>query len=450
MTIPTTPPSGFRDFLPQACAARAAAVETISRVYRSFGFSQIATSAVEDLQVLMGKGGGENEKLIFKILKRGEKLQEALARSAVKEGPPAAEAPGEARDLSALADLGLRFDLTLPLARYYSRHGSQLPHPFKAFHIGPVWRAERAQKGRYREFFQCDADILGSESPLCEISVIEVLVAAVQALGLEQPTVVLSDRTLLLSLLDLAGVPPEKRGEACLLLDKLDKAPREQILSELEASLGAPTLKTLESAVLAPEPDLDRLRAVAPEAMARLEEILQGLRGLSARPERFRLCPSLVRGFDYYTGPIFELRHDKLSGSLGGGGRYDRLTAQFGGAGVAACGGSIGFERLMLLLEESGASPPAAAPRACVMVFSPELRGRSLKAAARLRAAGWDADLYPGEGKLKNQFKYADARKAALAVVIGPDEAAAGQVRVKDLATGEEKLETLESLAARP
>ena len=159
-SIPTAPPSGFRDFLPESCALRTRAVEKVSAVYRSFGFAQIATSAVEDLAVLLGKGGGENEQLIFKILKRGDKLEAALA---AKEDP---------------ADLGLRFDLTLPLARYYSKNKGTLPNPFKAFQIGPVWRAERAQKGRYREFYQCDADIIGSDSPACEVEVISALMAA--------------------------------------------------------------------------------------------------------------------------------------------------------------------------------------------------------------------------------------------------------------------------------
>src|SRR5438270_7764200 len=176
MTIPTAPPSGFRDHSPEACALRALAVERISKVYRSFGFQQISTSAVEDLAVLRGKEGGENEKLIFKIMKRGDKFVEALEKK------------------EELADLGLRFDLTLPLARYYSKYGSQLPHPFKAFNIGPVWRAERAQKGRYREFYQCDADIIGSDSWSAEVDVITAILAAFSALGIPDVEVVLNDR----------------------------------------------------------------------------------------------------------------------------------------------------------------------------------------------------------------------------------------------------------------
>src|SRR3954451_6671509 len=215
MGISTTPPSGFRDFLPEAAALRTHVADTIASVYRSFGFQRIATSAVEDLEVLLGKGGGENEKLIFKVLKRGEQLDKAVAA-----GEPAG-----------LADLGLRFDLTVPLARTYARYGGsgQLPHPFKAFQIGPVWRADRAQKGRFREFWQCDADIIGSESWQCEVEVISALVTAVTGAGLQGAGVRLNDRSLVYAVLDRAGVPSEHRLGACVVLDKLDKAPRPQV-----------------------------------------------------------------------------------------------------------------------------------------------------------------------------------------------------------------------------
>ncbi len=426
MSIPTAPPSGFRDFLPEACARRARAIETISRVYRSFGFSPIATPAVEGLEVLLGKAGDENEKLIFKILKRGEKLEEARAG-------------GE------LADLGLRFDLTLPLARFYVRHQGQLPQPFKAFQIGPVWRAERAQKGRYREFYQCDADILGSESLLCEVEVIQAITSAFLALGLEQPTVLLNDRALLEALFDMAAVPKNLRAQACVLLDKLDKTERQAVLAELGELVGPQALGFLES-LMAEEPDESRLSAAAREAFRRLGEIREALLGLFPKPA-FRLSPCLVRGFDYYTGTVFEFRHPSLPISIGGGGRYDRLAESFGGPRVPACGGSIGLERLMLILEESDRG--GWGPHACVTVFSEELRGRSLKVAAQLRQAGWEADLYAGTGRLKAQFKYADARGARLALVIGPEEAALGKIKVKDLRTGQERLEALEALLAQ-
>lgn len=429
MAVSSTPPSGFRDFGPEACALRARALEAIAGAYRSYGFAQIATSGVEDLEVLLGKGGGENEKLIFKILKRGEKLE--LAQGTAE-----------------LADLGLRFDLTLPLSRFYARHQGELPHPFKAFHIGPVWRAERAQKGRYREFMQCDVDILGSEHPQCEVTVIQAALTALRSLGVSGTTVILNDRRLLTALLDGAGVPPDKRGAACVQLDKLDKLERSAVQAGLELALGKETADRLDHTVLSPEPDLERLAALAPEPVRALERILSLLRDNGEGEAKFLLSPSLVRGFDYYTGTVFELRHPGLAGSLGGGGRYDGLVSQFGGSRVPACGGSIGFERLMLLLDQTPGTAGGGGPDACVVVFAEELRSRCLALAARLRRAGLAIDVYPGQAKLKAQFKYADAKKARYALVIGPDEAAAHMVKVKNLATGEERLEETENLAA--
>lgn len=420
MAIPTTPPSGFRDFLPDAVAARARAVETITRVYRSFGFQPVATPAVEDLAVLLGQGGGENEKLIFKIMKRGEALERAFAE---KTDP---------------ADLGLRFDLTLPLARWYSKHGSQLPHPFKAFHLGPVWRAERAQKGRYREFTQCDVDIIGADSWGAEVEVITAILAVFAAFGLEGVKVHLNDRRLVDRALESAGVPEDKRAAACVSVDKLDKIGRDAVIAELEAALGRPATDALVASLLAES---------APAADP-LDKIIAAVKAL-APASSLVVDPSLMRGMGYYTGPVFEFRHPSLSGSLGGGGRYDRLTAKFGGAATPACGGSIGFERLMLILEESGKGGDGAAPDAVVTVFSDELRPRSLEVGAALRAKGLSVDVFPGSAKLKAQFKYADQKKAGYAVVIGPDDAAKGAMQVKTLATGEEQALTLDEACAK-
>jgi len=425
--IPTTPPSGFRDHLPDACARRARAIETISSVYRSFGFQQIATSAVEDLAVLLGKGGGENEKLIFKIMKRGEKLD-------------AAKAAGEE-----LADAGLRFDLTLPLARFYDKHGSTLPHPLKAFNIGPVWRAERAQKGRYREFYQCDVDVIGSEDVGAEIDVISAILAAFDALGVPGVQVVLNDRSYVYEALAHAGVPEDKRQAACVIIDKLDKVERPKIIQELSETIGSPSTAQLELTLLRNEPRRDIFTAsgdlVGQKQFAKLDAVVAAVGA-----ERARVDPSLMRGFDYYTGPVFEFRHPGFSGSIGGGGRYDHLTEKFGTRQVPACGGSIGFERLLLILEGEGAQAEAGAD-VCMLVFSEETRGKALEAARFLRARGVSVDVFPGSGKLKNQFKYADQKRAAWAALIGPDEAASHVIKLKNLKTGQEILKPIEEAA---
>lgn len=419
MAIPTTPPSGFRDFLPDQVASRAKAVETITKVYRSFGFQPVATSAVEELSVLLGQGGGENEKLIFKIMKRGEALERAQAEK------------------TELADLGLRFDLTLPLARWYSKHGSQLSHPFKAFHLGPVWRAERAQKGRYREFTQCDIDVIGSDSWGAEAEVIAAILSVFEAFELTGVKVHLNDRRAVDAALAAAGIPEDKRGHACVVVDKLDKIGKDEVVKELEASIGAPAAAALSKALLSGG-------GVAADP---LDKIMHAVKALVPAADLL-VDPSLMRGMGYYTGPVFEFRHPSLSGSLGGGGRYDKLTAKFGGAATPACGGSIGFERLMLILEEKGQAADHASPDAVVTVFSDELRERSLSVGAALRAKGLSIDVYPGSGKLKAQFKYADQKKAGYAIVIGPDEAARGVMQVKALASGEEQALTLDEACA--
>ena len=415
--IPTAPPSGFRDFLPDASSLRGRAIETISKVYRSYGFSAIATPAVEDLAVLTGKGGGENEKLIFKILKRGEKLD-------LSQGP------------KELADMGLRFDLTLPLARFYAKNRGVLPTPFKAFAIGPVWRAERAQKGRYREFIQCDVDILGSESALCEIEVLSAALSAFQALGLDLPAVVLNDRRILYALLAEWKVPDEKRQGLCIILDKIDKVETSILKQDLIALLGHAN-DHVEQFLLAGQIDEELLLKVAPEPMQRLKAIQKALRDLFPSPVEIK--PNLVRGFDYYTGPVFELRRPGVSGSLGGGGRYDGLTEKFGTPHTPACGVSIGFERLMLVLEESGAKKTSG-PDAVMTIFSEELRPQSLRIAHDLRSNGLSVDVYPGEAKLKSQFKYADSRQERFALVLGPEEASLRKIKAKELATGAESL----------
>ncbi len=405
--IPTTPPSGFRDFTPEQADGRRRAIEAVSRVYREHGFQPVATSAVEDLKVLLGKGGGENEKLIFKLLKRGEALDRAKAGQ------------------EDLADAGLRFDLTLPLARYFSKYGSTLPHPFKAFHIGPVWRAERAQKGRYREFTQCDVDIIGTDNWGAEVEVISTILKAFGAAGLPGVEVVLNDRHALLEAVRGAGVPEEGVGAACVALDKLDKVEKEKVLAEL-----GPNGPKVFEAVSACRPSA---------ALLAVRDAVNAVVGRAA----VRHDPFLVRGFDYYTTTVFEFRHPGFGGSIGGGGRYDRLTEKFGGPQTPAVGGSIGFERLMLVLEEKGAAAAGHAD-AVVAVAGDDVRGKSLEVAEAMRAKGLTVDVYPGTGKLAKQFKYAAQKGAKFAVIVGAE-----RLSLHTIATQEEHPVTLEEAVAR-
>ena len=344
------PVRGMRDLLPPECELRDWAVGRILDVYRRFGFARIETPALEHLALLTGGQGGENEKLIFKVLKRGEKLDLAAAQSE--------------EDLS---DEGLRFDLTVPLARYYAANQAALPQPFKAIQIGSVFRAERPQKGRFRQFTQCDIDVIGEAGEVAEIELILATTEALAALGLSGFTVRLNDRRVLRAIAAALGVgEATQQDKLFIALDKLDKLGVEGVLKE-----AAPLLPTLEAR--------ERLRELlaagsGSELVAQLSEREPSLRAASgavdaivavlepllAAVARVEFDSTLVRGMGYYTGPIFEISMEGAPGSIAGGGRYDRMIGRMLGREVPACGFSIGFERVIGLLTERGAKAPRA------------------------------------------------------------------------------------------
>ena len=345
------PVRGMRDLLPPECELRDWAVGRILDTYRRFGFARIETPALEHLSLLTGGQGGENEKLIYKVLKRGEKLDLAAAQSE--------------EDLS---EEGLRFDLTVPLARYYAANQAALPQPFKAIQIGSVFRAERPQKGRFRQFTQCDIDVIGEAGEIAEIELILATTEALAALGLSGFTVRLNDRRVLRAIATALGVgDATQQDKLFIALDKLDKLGVEGVLKE-----AAPLLPTLEATEL-----LRELLAAGSgsEFVARLSEREPSLRAASGAVEaivavlepllgavaRVEFDPTLVRGMGYYTGPIFEISMEGAPGSIAGGGRYDRMIGRMLGREVPACGFSIGFERVIGLLTERGVRAPKAA-----------------------------------------------------------------------------------------
>ena len=349
--LDTAPPRGMKDLLPAEVELRDQAAATILATYKRYGFRRIETPALENLKLLMGSGGGENEKLIYKVLKRGAKLDAAT----ISEDD--------------LADLGLRFDLTVPLARYYAHNRATLPDPFKAIQIGPVWRAERPQKGRFRQFIQCDIDILGVASEIAEIELILATASALIALGLEQPKIRLNDRRVLSAMATHCGVDFARHGEFFVILDKLDKIGRDGVERELrEAGFNEGAIGKLFELFLSgdgglQDARLERLARIVPEAAPAVE----GLRTIAKAVAReggdrvtLEFDPSLVRGMGYYTGPIFEALHGGGTSAIAGGGRYDRMVGRLLGHDVPACGFSIGFERVVSILEErSGGAAPA-------------------------------------------------------------------------------------------
>ena len=395
----------MRDVLPDEVELRDRASHAIVGVYRSHGFRRIETPALESLRLLVGSEGGENEKLIFKILKRGDDLETAVASGG-----------GE------LADLGLRFDLTVPLARYYAENQARLPDPLKAIQIGPVWRAERPQKGRFRQFTQCDIDVVGVGGIVSEVELILATAEALARLGLAGLTVRVNDRRILGLIARHCGFGADRQSSFFIAFDKLDKIGHEGVLAELRESGHEATavarFEVLLPTLLDAQMSLSSLaRALAPGAD---EE--PGFRSLAAilgivAPElppgtRVTFDATLVRGMGYYTGSIFEIVSPAFPASIAGGGRYDRMVGRLLGRDVPACGFSIGFERLIAILGESGARPeamarpaPAPARRIALLVDDDSGLPRALPAARVLREQG---DLVSLELRRKNTRKQLD------------------------------------------
>ena len=347
MKIDNSPARGTRDLLPASVAVRDHVLESITTVYRRFGYQRIETPVMEDIARLQGGQGGENEKLIFQVLRRG--LPDELAA-----GTPV-------RDL---IDLGLRYDLTVPLTRFYGNNHAQLPSPFRSLQVGPVWRAERPQKGRYRQFYQCDIDLIGEASVLAEAELIEATSQALAAIGLEGTTVRLSDRRFLAALAEAAGIPEAGRDGFFIILDKLDKIGWDGVRAELEGhglpqdsiTVAFDKIGALQGLPPAKIGDAlsDAVPTMGDDAIEDLATTTACLDRLAAdQPLRWQFDPALVRGMGYYTGQIFEMSHPQMRSAVAGGGRYDKLIGRWLDRDVPACGFSIGFERIVDLLERS-------------------------------------------------------------------------------------------------
>ena len=411
------PPSGTRDFLADEFERRERAFAIIRSVFTSYGFEPLQTPAFERLDVLLGKYGDEGDKLVFKILRRGEH-----------------EATGE-------ADLALRYDHTVPLARVAAAYGSQLPTPYKRYAMGQVWRADRPGKGRFREFVQCDLDTLGSVSPLADAEALCAQHDAVAALGMSEFTVLLNSRRVLAGLLEVFEVPAELGAGVLTSLDKLDKASQADVAAELAGrGLAEATAGELVSTLTAPDAT-DRIRAALKRSeagTAGLDEV-DGLLALVAGQipaERIAFTPRLVRGLSYYTGPIWELAEAGVPGAIGSGGRYDHLIAQLGGPDVPGTGASLGVERLLMTRSAQAEGEPGRLEVA-VTVLGHDLAARSFALAAAARSAGLRASVYLGSsGKLGRQLHWAAAHGARWCLIYGEQEREAGMVTVRNMSDG--------------
>ncbi len=453
MATKTQPARGMRDFLPADVRRREHVMRVVKDVYERYGFEPLETPAVENIETLLGKYGEEGNQLIFKILKRGEH-----------------EKTGE-------ADLALRYDLTVPLARVVAEYGDKLPRFFKRYQMQPVWRADRPARGRFREFYQCDVDCIGTRSAVVEAEIIAAASDVLRTLGFDNFTIRLNHRQVLAGVLSAAGVEADKHGDALVAIDKLDKIGREGVAREfaargIEAEGGDSLLGFFEqlpalehAADLIADETLDikggtRAEAYNHAALGRLVEFIGGhdagapgvenLRQIVeyARAygvaDRIKIDPSLARGLSYYTGAIMEISVPDLAGSLGGGGRYDNLVGMFSGKDITACGFSLGLERIILIMTERGMFPEnlgGASADVLVTVWNEESIKDSLAFAAELRksAPALRVGVYPEADKLGKQLKYASALGVPFVVVLGDDERARGEAALKDMKTGEQR-----------
>jgi histidyl-tRNA synthetase len=422
----TQPARGMRDFLPDDIRRREYVVGVIRDVYDRYGFEPLETPAVENIDTLLGKYGDEGNKLIFKILKRGEH-----------------EATGQ-------ADLALRYDLTVPLARVVAEHQDKLPKFFKRYQIQPVWRADRPARGRFREFYQCDIDSIGSTSPVVEAEQIAAVSDILRSLGFNDFSLRLNHRGLLRRILSTAGVTEPLHADVLIALDKRDKIGEEGVRIELgQRGLDEATIDRLLDltgflpAALDPLEELNALEAKigSNAALDNLRGIFQ-LSRIAGAGNHLILDKSLARGLSYYTGSIMEITVKDLPGSLGGGGRYDNLIGMFLGRDIPACGFSLGLERILVVMTERKMFPDSIGRTSAdvmVTIWSDDTREDALGLASTLRSAGLRVDVYPEHDKLGKQFKYASGRKIPFVTVVGDDERAAGTVTVKDLRTGEQQ-----------
>lgn len=381
VTLSSAPARGMRDLLPAETALRDWATSLLVKTYERFGFTRIETPAMENIANLRGGEGGENLKLIFEVLKRGEKLDKVLAERTIERDE--------------LADLGLRFDLTVPLVRFYSQNQANLPNPFKAIQIGSVWRAESPQQGRYRQFTQCDIDTFGVKSEAVEMELIQATAEALLALEFEGFTVRLNDRRVLISLAEHCGFEPKAFENLFIQIDKLDKIGLDGVQKELLAQ-GHNTesvkkaIAFLEKAAACQFGPGDFESALPPNVekgvVAGLGNVLKAVEGVSERRYSIRFDPTLVRGMGYYTGQIFEITCKGYAHSVAGGGRYDKMVGKMTGRDVPACGFSIGFERIISILAERGLAAPSIGER-IALLFDPEKDPMSevLLAAKKLR-----------------------------------------------------------------
>ena len=436
-------PKGTRDFGPDVVNKRNYIFDTIRSVFVKYGYQPIETPVMENLSTLTGKYGEEGDKLLYKVLNNGDFLKKAN-KEALADG-------NSVKLISSIADKGMRYDLTVPFARYVVMHQNDIAFPFKRYQIQPVWRADRPQKGRYREFFQCDADVVGSDSLMNEAELMQIYDEVFSRLGVNVE-IKINNRKVLYGMAESAGIA-EQFMDMTIAIDKLDKVGMEGVRKEM-ASKGISEAAMDKIEEMLKIDQLDPLKTL----MAASETGLKGIEELEKFHAYFDTYTSknkvtfditLARGLNYYTGCIFEVKAlDVEIGSIGGGGRYDDLTGVFGLKDVSGVGISFGADRIYLVMEELDIFPKSSAAGLKLLFLAHDDLAHSyaFKCLNQVRAAGINAELYPQASKMKKQMKYANARKVPYVVVIGSNEMESGELTLKNMETGEGESLSLEGI----
>lgn len=432
MSQKTSIPKGTRDFSAETIQKREYIFSIIKQTFKRFGFAPLETPAMENLSTLTGKYGEEGEQLLFRILNSGDFLKDWEHNQT------------DYRKVAAqICDKGLRYDLTIPFARYVVMHRNQIVLPFKRYQIQPVWRADRPQKGRYREFYQCDADVIGSDSLLCEAELMLIYDQVFAALQLPV-RIKINNRKILQGLAETLG-QPEKLTDITIAIDKLDKIGWEGVEKELQTrAISNENIAKIKEYLQLPFEQLSAFMQTSPIGQKGIEEINEVLAFLQSTPLQNQLVIdlTLARGLNYYTGCIFEVQALGVQmGSIGGGGRYDNLTGSFGMSGMSGVGISFGAERIYDVLEELNLFPlqTDAVVQVLFACFDKQAQMFAMPLLQQVRLAGINAEMYPEPAKIKKQLEYADRKKIGYVAIVGSEEMATGMLTVKHLASGEQR-----------
>lgn len=444
---------GTRDFLPDTMAKRNFIFDTIKAVFQQYGFLPIETPSMEKTETLMGKYGEEGDRLIFRILNSGDGMKKADTDALGHDNL--------AKFANSVSEKALRYDLTVPFARFVVQNQNELSFPFKRYQIQPVWRADRPQKGRYREFYQCDADVVGSDSLVYEIELVQIFDEVLTNLGLTDFTIKINNRKILSGIAEVCG-ETEKIVPITVAIDKLDKIGKEGVVKELvERGISQTAIEKIDPLFTLGGSNTEKLTQlksfladseIGLKGIEELEFVIQQAEELGIRTAKLEFEVTLARGLNYYTGAIFEVAANNVKiGSICGGGRYDDLTALFGLKGMSGVGISFGADRIYDVMTELDLFPKAALTSTKVLFvnFGDLEQIQCMKHAKALREAGVSAEVYPSNVKMGKQMKYADDRKIPYVVMIGSEELASNTMKVKTMESGEQETADIQKLIAK-